>query len=197
MDSTNRPRRASSGRRKPLVAVAVWRDAIRDSGLDRTARLVAFVLSTYMTADGETGHDRQHPSPSKTTLARGAGLSSAYKGSTAVSAAIDRLQAAGYLEVERRRGWQGYRYRASIPRLDEGLLTEAIPRGDEGFTGSQSLAERSFNPSRGRGSIPRRGVRESAKSDKSVRGGDTMPALTGGVDEEATFDAATFLEQLG
>lgn len=138
---------------RPIVAD--WRNVVRDSDLDSTAKLVAFVLSTYFTADGRTGHDLAHPSPAKTTLARGAGLSVKYKGSRAVDHAIDRLEGAGLLEVERRRGWRGFRYCALIPHEEAGLTNE------------QSRTERPFNPARNGHSIPHRGAGESAKSAKS------------------------------
>jgi hypothetical protein len=54
-----------SGGRKGLVAV--WRDAVRDSDLDRTAKLVAFMLSTWIAGRGLAY-------PSKATLAKGASL---------------------------------------------------------------------------------------------------------------------------
>jgi hypothetical protein len=84
--------------------VGVWRDAVRDSELDATAKLVAFVLSTYMNGRGCAR-------PSKETLAAGASLSS---GRRAVDHAVDRLEGAGFLEVERSRGRTANRYQATL-----------------------------------------------------------------------------------
>ena len=69
----------------------VWRDAIRDSNLDRTAKLVAFVISTFM--DG-----RCLAWPSKTTIGDGAGLVL-----RAVDRAVDRIEAAGRKGCRERR----------------------------------------------------------------------------------------------
>ena len=49
--------------------VAVWRDAIRDSDLSSTTKLVAFVLSTYMSGDKLTAW------PARSTIARGCSVS--------------------------------------------------------------------------------------------------------------------------
>jgi DNA-binding PadR family transcriptional regulator len=72
--------------------VAVWRDAVRDSQLDRTSKAVAWCLSTYMDRHG-------HARPSRQTLAAGSSLSD-----RAVDTALQRLEAAGYLAVARTRG---------------------------------------------------------------------------------------------
>src|SRR5436305_519399 len=120
-----------------------WRDALRDSDLDRTAKLVGFVLSTYMSGKGKAW-------PAKITIARGAGLGRPeQKGNTAVDNAVDRLEAAGFLDVERRRGRGGFSYQAAIPRA----LRDSIPRGDEGKESPAETAQ-----------IPRRGEGESAES---------------------------------
>ena len=73
-----------------------------DSDLDRTAKLVAYTLSTYMDSNGSAV-------PSKATLASGAGLGS---GKRAVDAAIDRLEAGGFIEISRSRGGNSNNYRA-------------------------------------------------------------------------------------
>jgi hypothetical protein len=89
---------------KPLPYVAVWRNAIRDSELDKTAKLVAFVLSTYMDAAGRAF-------PSKATLSLGASLGA---GKRAVDKAIVRLEEAGLLQVTRSRGRRSFRYQAVL-----------------------------------------------------------------------------------
>ncbi len=92
-----------------------WRDAIRDSDeLDRTAKLVAFVLSTYMNGSGKAF-------PSKGTIAAGAGLGS---GRRAVDQAIVRLEAAGYLDVQRTKGRTSWRYTATT----NGATSHALRR---------------------------------------------------------------------
>ena len=61
-----------------------WRDAIRDSDLDRTAKLVAFVVSIYMNGQGWAF-------PSKATIAEGCNLDSI----RTVDVAVQRLERAG------------------------------------------------------------------------------------------------------
>jgi hypothetical protein len=143
---------------KAIPLVAHWRNAVRDSDLDRTAKLVALVLSTYMDHTGAAW-------PAKTTIARGASLGRVgQKGNTAVDSAIDRLEAAGLLVVDRRRGRRGFLYGAAIPRDGEGFESHVatrdnggqIPRGWD----AKSLAEYA--------EIPRPGEGESAESAESV-----------------------------
>ena len=87
--------------RKSLLAV--WRDAVRDSELDRTAKLVAHTLSTYLNGNG-------HGFPSQRTLAAGASLSD-----RAIYKATVSLERAGFLEVEWSRGRSSHRYVATLP----------------------------------------------------------------------------------
>jgi hypothetical protein len=86
------------------VKPTVWRDAVRDSDLDTTAKVVAFTLSTYMNGGGWCH-------PSKATIARGASLSAP----RAVNGAVNRLERAGFLEIRHSRGHHANRYRAAIP----------------------------------------------------------------------------------
>ena len=83
----------------------VWRDAIRDSELDATAKAVAWALSTYMNGRGEAW-------PSKETLAVGAS-----KSKRAVDGAIVRIARAGYLGVSQSKGRSSNRYQAKLPTL--------------------------------------------------------------------------------
>ncbi len=144
-----------SGHRAVLAA---WRNALRDSDLDSTAKLVGFVLSTYFDGNGNGAH------PSQITLAAGASLSTRFKGSTAIAGAIDRLEAAGFIEVERRRGQRGFRYTARIPGSGEGL-NPAWRRGNGGDA-NPGPDERESRSKTTR--IPRRGEGESEESDESV-----------------------------
>ncbi len=85
--------------------VAQWREAVRESDADSTAKTVAWALSTWMNSSGSAF-------PSKQTIARGASLSV-----RAVDAAIDRLDVENggeLLIVSRRRGSRGWRYQAVI-----------------------------------------------------------------------------------
>jgi hypothetical protein len=90
--------------REPLRPSA-WRDAIRDSDLDRTAKLVAYTLSTYMNSEGECW-------PGKDLLARKVPLAK-----RAVDGAIARIEQGGYLLVARSLGHASNRYYATIPSL--------------------------------------------------------------------------------
>ena len=76
--------------RKPLVAV--WRDAVRDSDLDRTAKLVAYTLSTYVNRFGRAW-------PSRSSLAKGSSLTD-----RAVDCAVRTLESSGWLLVQRTKG---------------------------------------------------------------------------------------------
>lgn len=75
----------------PKSRVKVWRDAVRDSELDRTAKLVAHTLSTYFSANAASV---ERP-PSRATLASGASLCD-----RAVDAALARLETEGFLEID-------------------------------------------------------------------------------------------------
>jgi hypothetical protein len=139
------------------VSIVVhWRNTLRDSDLDRTAKLVGFVLSTYMDGRGVAW-------PAKVKLAEGASLGrEGQKGNTAVDNAIDRLEAAGLLVVNRKRGRRGFLYGAVIPRWAEGFKSHAdardngvlIPRGWD----AKSLAKVA--------EIPRPGEGESEESER-------------------------------
>ncbi len=137
--------------------VVEWRDAIRDSDLPRTTKLVAHTLATYMTIDGTTGPESWR-TPSIVTLARGASLGRKnQKDNTAVKDAIARLEVHGLLEVDRRRGQRGWIYEARIPRAAEGLNPpwgrgidgKRIPRAD----GNESPALASGIPRPGGGEL--------------------------------------------
>jgi hypothetical protein len=82
---------------------AIWRDAIRDSALDRTAKLVAFVLATFMNRQG-------HCYPSQDTIAAGGSLTD-----RAVHLATSRLERSGFLTVERSKGRSSHSYLAALP----------------------------------------------------------------------------------
>jgi hypothetical protein len=158
------------GREKQLSLVAHWRNVIRDSGLDRTAKLVALVLSTYMDAGG-------YAYPSLATLAEGANLGA---GCTAVKDGLARIEAAGLLVINRRRGRFGWSYQALIPRAVVGLEAAEIPRGST----SKSHADRT--------EIPRPGVAESDESAESVstradaRAGRRKPRVRARDDDKIT-----------
>jgi hypothetical protein len=96
------------------AALAPWRDALRDSKLDVKAKCVGFVLSTYFTGEGFTGHDALHPAPSKETIAHGASI-----GKRTADAAIERLARAGFLKVERSPGRRTNKYVASLPTVHQ------------------------------------------------------------------------------
>jgi hypothetical protein len=85
-----------------------WRNAVRDSTLDGTAKLVALVLDTYMDGDGETW-------PSKGTIGVGASCDA-----STVKRAVHRLEAAGFLLVIRSYGRRPNRYRACMPPSNGG-----------------------------------------------------------------------------
>jgi hypothetical protein len=93
----------SSRRADPLR----WRDAVRDSDLDPTAKLVAFVISTYMDGAGKCF-------PGKELLAQGSSLRSI----RSVDYAVHRIESAGLIRVARSRGGGPNRYHAAVPHAD-------------------------------------------------------------------------------
>jgi hypothetical protein len=94
---------------------AAWRDCIRDSDLDQTAKTIALVLSTYMNGNGQAF-------PSKETLAHGASVSK-----RAADTAVSRLEDRGFLTVKRTLGRQSNRYQAALPTVQAatGLTVQA------------------------------------------------------------------------
>ena len=88
---------------KQLPRVAVWRNAIRDSGADSCTKLTALTLSTYMSANGDAF-------PAIETIAEGASLSP-----RTVGKRITVLETSGYLHVRRSRGHGSHRYQATLP----------------------------------------------------------------------------------
>lgn len=86
------------------AVLAAWRDALRDSALDTTAKAVGFVIATYWDSSGSGAF------PAKATIARGASI-----GKRTADRAIDRLEAAGFLAIHRSGGRRSNRYRASLP----------------------------------------------------------------------------------
>jgi hypothetical protein len=104
----------------------VWRDAVRDSSLDSTAKGVAFALTTWMDLRG-------HAFPSRATLAAGAG----YTVKT-IDRAVPRLEKAGLLRVIRNSGRSRVNYYiALLPeratesrRLEWERATLATEKGD-------------------------------------------------------------------
>jgi hypothetical protein len=83
--------------------VVVWRDAIRDSTLDPTARHVAHALSTWM-----NGHGACYPR--RETIAAGTGYSL-----RTIDRALAELETAGWLAIERGAGRRTNRYLALLP----------------------------------------------------------------------------------
>lgn len=101
------------GDERPVALVQAWRWAVLGSPIDKTAKLVALVIATYMNPAG-------HAFPSKRTIATEASLSE-----RAVDGAVDRLYVAGLLDVERRRGQRGFtNWQAVIPQP----LPDSIPQ---------------------------------------------------------------------
>lgn len=82
-----------------------WRNALLDSDVDRTAVLVGLVLSTFANATG-TCH------PGKRRIAQDSRLSK-----RAVDGAVDRLEAAGLVEVSRSRGHSQNGYQFILPTV--------------------------------------------------------------------------------
>ena len=84
-----------------------WRTAIRDSDLDSTAKLVAHTLATFADRAGTCW-------PSQGTLAAAVSMNV-----WAVHKATQRLEAAGFLIVERSRGRGSHHYEFVFPTPEE------------------------------------------------------------------------------
>lgn len=104
--------------------LAEWRNALRDSRLDTTAKAVGFVIATYWSSSGRNAF------PNKETIAKGATVSK-----RTADTAIDRLEAAGFLDVSRSRGGSSNRYLATIPTLQPAAGSTVQPAaGSNGAT---------------------------------------------------------------
>ena len=107
--------------------LAKWRDALRDSELDTTAKAVGYVIATYWNGRG------LHAFPAKLTIAAGASLRSV----RAVDRAVLRLEQAGFLEVERSHGRSSNTYAATLPTPHDG--TGSTPSHRTGSNGSNPV----------------------------------------------------------
>jgi hypothetical protein len=124
--------------------VADWRDALRESELDKWSKLVGFCLSTFFNANGQGF-------PSRATLAAGGSVSEG-----TVHGAIRRLERAGFLKVHRTRGRESNTYTALLPN----------PSHADRFDGGQPVTATA--PTRhAEGSNPSRRDNESAESAES------------------------------
>jgi hypothetical protein len=144
--------------RKPLLGV--WRDAICESELRSTTKLVALVLTRYMSASG-------YAFPGRATIATSASLTV-----RAVDSAIEKLELAGFLAVEppresvttkrgvvwRRRGGNSItnKYQATLPETANVVRTSEWKRANETTLNSERHAPNS-----------ERGSHESVESAES------------------------------
>src|SRR5213592_1465088 len=99
---------------KPLPLVAAWRNAVRDSNLDPTAKLVAHTLTTYMDATGKAF-------PGKPALAEGSSIDK-----RTVDRALSRIEARGLLRIERTKGGRQARGKAATNRYTATIPTVAL-----------------------------------------------------------------------
>jgi hypothetical protein len=175
-----------SGGRKPRLAV--WRDAVCDSSLDRTTKHVALVLSTNMNARG-------YAFPSREEIARKGSL-----GLRTVDRPLRELEQNGFLQIEHSRGHSSNRYQAILPST-----ASELHRSEWRAATSDSAANRPNRAAKrtnGAGAAP-----ESAESAESNDGApldgcaaverDKEPAWTGGaiVDTcDGCFDDKTVYE---
>ena len=98
-----------------LPFVAHWRNAVRDSDLDQTAKLVAYTLSTFMNGHGVCW-------PARPTLAEACRCSV-----LTVDRAVVRVERAGLLAVERTKGGRG-RSNRYVAILGNGFMGDAVSR---------------------------------------------------------------------
>ena len=137
------------------AAVVIWREALRDSDATWRAKLVGYVLATYLPSRGVT-----FAYPALDSLASGGGVSvrTAWNG-------VRDLEAAGFAEVSRSKGRSSHRYYATLPvSVSERLRAEweAATRHDSPATRHDSPATRHDVPTN----------RATAKHDaRPARGG--------------------------
>jgi hypothetical protein len=135
MESADAPARNANVESRSIPVSGIWRNCVRDNdSLTTTEKAVAFVISTYMDRDG-------FAFPSKLTIARGAGLSTRIHDSTAVSSAVEAIEAEGLLSVTRSRGRRGWAYQAVIPRRDVELggVANSTRDGEKFHAGPKSI----------------------------------------------------------
>jgi hypothetical protein len=92
-----------------------WRNAVRDSGLDQSARAVAWTLDTYMDSNGVAW-------PSRASLAAGAGCSV-----RTADRAIRRLEGLGFVSVRHSHGRKANTYYANLPNGDTRATVKRSP----------------------------------------------------------------------
>jgi hypothetical protein len=163
--------------RKSLLGV--WRDAVCESDLGRTPKLVALVLSTFM--DG-----RGHAYPSQDAIAARASLSD-----RAVYRATLPLEASGLLVVEWSKGKSSHGYQATLPPT-----ANALRRSEWEAAGGNS--EPHATNSERRASNSERRSPESAESAESgalraAAAGEGGAASAQKFDPEAVEEAAAKL----
>jgi DNA-binding transcriptional MocR family regulator len=134
-------------------AVVVWRDAIRESDLRSSARLVALVLSTHMDRNGGSCF------PSLSTIARETAL-----GRSTVKRALDALQEAGFIERVSGGPTTPNRYRAGRPGVN--LPLGSLERRGRPTVGHEDVQEDVHNPSP-RADARRKGRERAPKKARS------------------------------
>jgi hypothetical protein len=145
-----------------------WRDAIRDSELDRTAKLIAYTLSTWMNGQAEAF-------PGKDALADRAGVDV-----RTVDRALHRIEAAGFVRVRVGGGRaRTNRYEGITPAEAPGFLLpaeEGNPGTGAGLSAPETPARLTENPGRG-GRKPRHPCPPKAsESEKQGRSASSAPA---------------------
>jgi hypothetical protein len=154
---------------RPLVVR--WREALRDSDLDRTAKLVGYILSTFMDKDGLAW-------PGKETIAAGAGVHP-----RTADKAIKRIELFGLLGVQHSPGFRTNQYFALLqnPGAEAGVYPGAgdqrtPARGTKNPGASaprtreltRNLEQEPSPPPPGRGFRKSREARESEEFDRKA-----------------------------
>lgn len=129
-----------------------WRIAVRESELDRVAKLVALTLGIYMNRRGIAW-------PSKQSLAEGTGYSI-----RTVDRAIIRLEQAGFLIVTRTAGRRSNRYTSVIhnPVTGDGVKLSTTPSA-----ATPTPSRVTFNPVTGDGGSSQEVVIRNRGADRA------------------------------
>jgi hypothetical protein len=154
------------GRKRTKPLALVWQTTLCESELSSTARLVGFVLSTYLSA-------KNGPLcwPSRLTLAKGAGL-----GLRTVDKAIVELESGGFVEIERSRGRSSHTYCVTLSPTAQEL------RRWEWATAQKTASNRADLASNGAGAAPE--SLESIESAAPLAAGAFGDAAAGALIED-------------
>lgn len=145
------------------LQIATWRDALRDSGLDRDAKSIGFVLSTFVNGNLSCY-------PSRRTIAAGGSVSV-----RTVDRAIPKLVLTGFLKVTKSRGRHSNGYLLIVPTATGETPLTATPGALLGSPQRRQNAPPTATP-RGPESVKAKAKTFKGDADASDRESDAINA---------------------